>query len=101
MRERLPHRRRSEIATFELAGTKFRATISRLHTGQIGEVFLDTDRPCSGVAVAARDIGIAASLALQFGCPASTLNKALQRLSNGGPAGPLAACLDLFEEGQP
>jgi hypothetical protein len=101
-RARLANRRRSEIIAFELPGAgKFRATVSRFSTGQIGEVFIDTDRPCSGVAIAARDLGIAASLALQHGCPASTLNRALQRLSDGGPAGPLAAALDLFEEGTP
>jgi hypothetical protein len=100
-RARLNNRRRSEIATFELAGTRFRATVSRFSNGQLAEVFLDTNRPCSGVAIAARDSGIAASLALQFGCQASTLNKALQRLADGSPAGPLAACLDIFEEGKP
>jgi hypothetical protein len=98
-RERLPNRRRSEIATFELDGTRFRATVSRFHDGRLAEVFIDTNRPCSGVAIAARDIGIAASLALQSGCPAETLRKALQRLSDGTPAGPLAAALDLFAEG--
>jgi hypothetical protein len=96
-RERLANRRRSEIVAFELAGTRFRATISRFHDGRLAEVFLDTNRPCSAVAIAARDIGIAASLALQSGCPAATLRKALQRLSDGRPAGPLAAALDLFE----
>jgi hypothetical protein len=94
-RDRLSNRRRSEIIVFELPGAgSFRATISRFNDGKIGEVFIDTDRPCSGVAIAARDLGIAASLALQFGCPASILSKALQRLSDGSPAGPLAAALD-------
>ena len=102
-RECLPNRRRSEITVFELpGGGKFRATISRFDDGRIGEVFIDTNRPCSAVAVAARDLAIAASLALQFGCPACVLRKALQRLSDGSPAGPLAAALDaLDEEGKP
>jgi hypothetical protein len=72
-RERLPNRRRSEIVAFELAGTRFRATVSRFDDERIDEIFLDTDKPCSGVAVASRDLGIAASLALQSGCPAETL----------------------------
>jgi hypothetical protein len=97
-RQLLPNRRRSEIATFDLDGTRFRATVSRFNDGRLAEVFIDTDKPCSGVSIAARDLGIAASLALQSGCPAATLRKALQRLSDGSPAGPLAAALDLFEE---
>ena len=100
-RQLLPNRRRSEIVAFELAGTQFRATVSRFNDRRIGEIFIDTDKPCSGVAIAARDIGIAASLALQVGCPVETLRKALQRLSDGSPAGPLAAALDLFAEGSP
>ena len=100
-RLRLANRRRSEIACFELAGIRFRATISRFDDGKIGEIFLDTNRPCSAVAVAARDIGIAASLALQSGCEVETLRKALQRLSDGGPAGPLCGALDLFAGGSP
>jgi hypothetical protein len=98
-RQLLPNRRRSEIACFELAGVRFRATNSRFPDGRLAEIFIDTNRPCSDVAIAARDIGIAASLALQSGCPVETLRKALQRLSDGSPAGPLAAALDLFAEG--
>ena len=74
-RQLLPNRRWSEIATFELDGTRFRATISRFNGREIGEIFIDTDKPCNAVAIAARDIGIAASLALQSGCPAETLRK--------------------------
>lgn len=101
-RERLPNRRKSEIISFKLRGAaKFRATISRFDDGRIGEVFIDTSKPCSGVAIAARDTAIAASLALQFGCPLETMRKALERLNDGAPAGPLAAALDIIGEAAP
>jgi ribonucleoside-diphosphate reductase alpha chain len=45
-------------------------------------------------------VAVAASLALQFGCPADTLRKALLRLTNGSAAGPLGRLLDLAEEGR-
>jgi hypothetical protein len=43
--------------------------------------------------------GVAASLALQFGCPPETLRRALLRDSHGQPSMPLGAALDLFERG--
>jgi ribonucleoside-diphosphate reductase alpha chain len=42
----------------------------------------------------ASDSAIAASLALQYGCPPETLRKALSRDARGNPSGPLAAALD-------
>jgi hypothetical protein len=42
----------------------------------------------------ASDCAIAASLALQYGCPADVLRKALSRDSHGRANGPLGAALD-------
>ena len=42
----------------------------------------------------ARESAIAASLALQFGCPAETLRGAVLRNSNGTACTPLGAALD-------
>jgi hypothetical protein len=46
--------------------------------------------------ILASDAAIAASLALQFGCPADVLRKALMRDPQGRASGPLAAALDLI-----
>jgi hypothetical protein len=42
----------------------------------------------------ARDAAVAASLALQFGCPLETLRHALLRDSHGWPSTPLGAAVD-------
>jgi hypothetical protein len=100
-RQRLPNRRQVEIMEFELSGVRYRATFGRHADGTLAEIFIDLDNPCSDLAIAAHDLAIAASLAMQFGCPADVLRKALQRLSDGSGAGPLAAALDLIAEGAP
>jgi len=48
--------------------------------------------------VNARDGAIAASLALQFGCPLETLRRALCRDSQDRASGPLGAALDAIAE---
>lgn len=91
-RRRLPNRRRSEVVSFRHEGFSYRGSLSRFDDGCLAEVFLHSEKPNTGVAAAA------ASLALQFGCPADALRRALLRLSNGAAAGPLGALLDLVEE---
>ena len=52
--------------------------------------------------IMASDAAIAASLALQFGCPMETLRKALCRDTRGNTTGPLGVALGtLAEEVQP
>jgi hypothetical protein len=97
-RQRLPNRRRSEVVTFIHEGFRYRGSVSRFADGRIAEVFLHSAKVDTQIAAAAHDVAIAASLALQFGCPASTLRRALLRLSNGDAAGPLGELLDLVEE---
>jgi hypothetical protein len=97
-RQRLPNRRRSELYNFQHGGHSYRASVSRFEDGRLAEVFLDATKPDTGVSVAGRDLAVAASLALQFGCPADTLRKALSRLSTGAAAGPLGVLLDLLSE---
>jgi ribonucleoside-diphosphate reductase alpha chain len=97
-RQRLPNRRRSEVVCFDHEGHRFRGSISRFADGRIAEVFLHTEKPDTGVAVVGHDLAVAASLALQHGCPVDTLRRALSRLSNGDAAGPLGALLDIVEE---
>lgn len=97
-RDLLPNRRRSELLNFEHDGFRYRASVSRFSDGRLAEVFLDGGKPDTTVAVVGRDLAVAASLALQHGCPVETLRKALSRLSTGAAAGPLGALLDLIEE---
>ena len=99
-RQLLPNRRRSELFDFEHDGITFTGTVSRYADGRIAEVFLNTRKPGSGVGTAARDIGVAASLALQHGTPVETLRRALTCLSDGSAAGPLGHLLDIVEEGR-
>jgi hypothetical protein len=99
-RRLLPNRRHSEFVNFEHDGHRYRASVSRFDDGRLAEVFLDGSKPDTAVAIVGRDLAVAASLALQFGCPADTLRKALSRLSNGEAAGPLGALLDIVEGGR-
>ena len=96
MRERLSNRRASTSFTFECGGLRYHATISHLDDGRIGEVFISNTKPSSQSDVNARDAGVAASLAFQFGCPLDVLRKALLRDSQGNPSSPLGAALDLL-----
>lgn len=97
-RRRLPNRRRSEVVTFSHEGFSYRGSLSRFGDGGLAEVFLHAGKQDTSVAAAAHDVAVAASLALQFGCPVDTLRRALLRLSNGAAAGPLGALLDIVEE---
>jgi hypothetical protein len=93
-RERLRNRRRSEIFTLELHGLHYVASFSRFDDGRIAEVFLQNHKPASQSDANARDSAIAASLALQYGCPLETLRRALLRDAQGNASTPLGAALD-------
>lgn len=102
----VPNRRCSEVFTFDHNGIAFSGSVSRLiardsegtpHIGQAIEVFLEGGRNGTAIQSVARDTAVAASLALQFGCPLDTLRAALTRNDDGSPAGPLGALLDLVE----
>jgi hypothetical protein len=93
-RERLPNRRFSESFSVACAGLRYTATISRFPDGRLAEVFLSNTKPSSQSDVNARDAAVAASLALQFGCPLETLRRALLRDPNGNPSTPLGCALD-------
>jgi hypothetical protein len=93
-RARLPNRRLAETFTLEVAGLRYTATIGRFANGAVAEVFLTNSKPSSQSDANARDAGIAASLALQFGCPLEVLQHALLRDAQGRPATPLGAAID-------
>jgi len=96
-RRRLPDRRASTSFTFQVGRLAYTCTYSELG-GQVLEVFLQNHRTNSGSDVNARDGAIAASLALQFGCPLETLRRALCRDSQDRASGPLGAALDAIAE---
>jgi hypothetical protein len=93
-RQRLPDRRASTTFQVEAFGLLFTVTASHFAHGGLGEVFIQNHKADSGAGIMASDSAIAASLALQFGCPAEVLRKALSRDARGNPSGPLAAALD-------
>ena len=100
-RENLPSRRGSITINFTHALDRggqafpFRATFSAFDDGRLGELFLNSEGVLgTAIDVAARDAAIAASLALQFGCPIETLRNALTRDGDSDPAGVLGRALD-------
>lgn len=97
-RRRLPNRRDSLTYTVEAQGLRFTATASHFADGRLAEIFLQNHKLQSGAGILASDTAVAASLALQFGCPLETLRKALMRDVSGNPTGPLGVALDLIAE---
>jgi hypothetical protein len=95
-RERLPDRRAADLVDFEHDGRRWTATVGRFSDGRIAEIFLDAPKESPLVELAQHG-ALAASLALQNGCPLETLRHAL----SGREAGPLGAALALIgEDGQ-
>jgi hypothetical protein len=101
MRERLPNRRASETFPIEAAGLRYTATVSWFEDGRLGEIFLSNHKPGSQSDANARDAAVAASLALQYGCPLPVLQRALLRDAQGRPSAPLGAVIDrLLNDGE-
>jgi hypothetical protein len=99
-RQRLTNRRISETFELEVGGLRYTATVGRYADGTIGEIFLQNHKRGSASDADARDAAVAASLALQFGCPVETLQCALLRDSHGRPSTPLGAAIDIIAERQ-
>lgn len=98
-REILPARRMSQTLGFQdRNGQAYAATLGHYPDGRPGEVFLSAGKAGSDLDINLRDAAIAASLALQYGCPPETLRRAFLREADGGPAGPLAQLFDLLAE---
>ena len=88
-RERLPQMRRSIKDVIEVQGHAVLAEVGFYRDGRPGEVFLDADKPRTLLDTMMKDGAIAASLALQYGCPPEVLAGALLRDESGRPAGAL------------
>ena len=95
-RRRLPNRRGSITFDLQALGLTFTVTASRFNGGEVGEVFIQNHNATSAAGILASDCAIAASLALQYGCPAEVLARALSRDSRGNATGPLGIALDLL-----
>jgi ribonucleoside-diphosphate reductase alpha chain len=98
-RERLRNRRPCESFALELQGLRYVASFSRFDDGRVAEVFLQNHKSASQSDSNARDSAIAASLALQHGCPLEVLRRALLRDAQGNASTPLGAALDRISEG--
>jgi ribonucleoside-diphosphate reductase alpha chain len=97
-RKRLPNRRPSETFQFEVGGLHYDATISRFEDGQLGEIFLASNKAGSQADTAARDSAILVSLAFQHGAELETIRQGLCRDACGCASGPLSCALDLIAE---
>jgi len=95
MRTRLPDRRPAMRFDLTVAGLQFTATVGSVN-GRVMEVFLQNHKPGSAADFFARDAAIAASLALQFGCPLEVLRRAVLRDPRGAPSTPLGAAIDVI-----
>jgi ribonucleoside-diphosphate reductase alpha chain len=93
-RRRLPDRRPSITFDVEAFNLRFTVTASPFDDGTTAEVFIQNHKAESAAGIMASDSAIAASLALQYGCPADVLRKALSRDARGNASGPLAVALD-------
>jgi ribonucleoside-diphosphate reductase alpha chain len=98
-RTRLPNRRASVTFELEIHGLRYTASFSRFADGRIAEIFLQNHKPGSQNDSNARDAAVAASLALQFGCPLETLQRAVLRDPHGRPSTPLGAAIDKIAGG--
>src|SRR5262249_16283936 len=97
-RQRLSDRRSSTTFQVEHAGLKFTVTFSRFHSGELAECFVQNHKRGGGADTAVRDAGILLSFALQYGCPAEIISRALSRNSDGSASGVMAAVLDQIME---
>jgi hypothetical protein len=95
-RRRLPDRRPSITFDVEAFSLRFTVTASPFDGNSIGELFIQNHKADSSAGIMASDSAIAASLALQYGCPADVLRKALSRDARGNASGPLGVALDML-----
>jgi hypothetical protein len=93
-RKRLPDRRASITFDVEAFHLRFTVTASPFDDSTPAEIFIQNHKAESAAGIMASDSAIAASLALQYGCPPETLRRALSRDARGKASGPLGVALD-------
>jgi hypothetical protein len=97
-RDPLPNCRHCERFTVEHDGFAYTITVGEYPDGRIGEIFVDGGKAGTPVQALARDCAVLASLALQHGCSAETIQKALTRIDDATPAGPMGKAMDEIVE---
>ncbi|MEI2386055.1 hypothetical protein [Breoghania sp. JC706] len=103
-REILPGRRASDTIKFGHGPRSYYATVG-FYDGsdgrpgdRPGEVFLSTGKTGTELQALMRDSAIAASLALQFGCPAELLARAFSRDGQGRPETAIGRLFQILAE---
>ena len=99
VRTRLPNRRASENFNIEVAGLRYKATVSRFEDRKLAEVFVSNHKAGNASDVAARDAGILVSLCLQHGCDVATIAHAISRNSKAARPASSARSSIGFSEG--
>jgi hypothetical protein len=99
-REVLPSRRRGHSIKFEFSGFKYHVGYSVYDDNRIAEVFLVSAKSGEMLRAINRDSAIAASMALQHGCPLEKLREAMGRTERGEAESPIAAALDFIVTGR-
>jgi hypothetical protein len=97
-RNRLRNRCGALTFNFVFRCLRFTTSASRFDNGELGEVFLSSNKAGSTAGIMASDGAIAVSLALQHGCPLETLRRALCRDARGNASSPLGVALDLLAQ---
>lgn len=97
-RRNLPARRFHESVGFSHWGVNYNVGLGRFPDGQLGEVFINTDKIGTAADVLARDSAVLLSLALQYGVPIARLRKSIMREPNGEASGPIGKLLDMLHE---
>lgn len=95
-RETLPNVRGGETVEFDIYGITFVGRGNFYPDGRLAEVFLTGGKTGTQLQIAMQDSAVAASLALQHGCPVETLHHAFLRTDSGEPAGPLGRLFDIL-----
>ena len=98
-RNRIPNRRRRTPISFELNGHVYTGGAGHYPSGEIGELFLSAGKTGTDLAISIAESCIAASLAIQYGCPIETLRDALLKDDSGKAAGALGRMVEILTEG--
>ena len=94
-RRRLSNRRPPcESFDIEIAGLRYKTTVSYFSDGSLAECFVSNHKAGNASDVAARDAGILVSLCLQHGCTIETIARALSRNADSSASGVIGAVID-------
>jgi hypothetical protein len=96
VRRRMPNRRPHAIEEFQFGGQTYIGFLGVYpDTREPGDVWIDVGPTGSDIEQESIATGIAASHAIQCGCPLKDLSSSLPKLSNGKPASALGTFLSL------